>query len=70
MSVGTPVTFIDASIVNITSWNWSFGDGGTSSQIAPTHIYTATGSYTVSLTVTNSEGEDTKTKTNYITVIP
>ena len=64
------VNFTDQSTNNPTSWSWSFGDGGTSTQRNPSHTYTNPGAYTVSLTVTNSCGSDTETKTNYITVLP
>ncbi|HWU86332.1 MAG TPA: S8 family serine peptidase [Kofleriaceae bacterium] len=40
----------------ITSWSWSFGDYSSSSQQNPEHWYIAPGTYTVSLTVTNSDG--------------
>ncbi len=33
---------------------WSFGDGGTSNQSSPTHLYVAPGTYTVKLTVIDS----------------
>jgi hypothetical protein len=36
-------------------YHWSFGDGTTGSQPAPSHIYTATGTYNVYLQVTGSE---------------
>jgi PKD repeat protein len=51
---------------SITSWSWTFGDGGTSTVRNPSHTYTAAGSYTVSLTVTTAAGQDTQTKTGYI----
>ncbi|MFN5324533.1 MAG: gliding motility-associated C-terminal domain-containing protein [Bacteroidota bacterium] len=38
------------------SYNWDFGDGGTSTTENPTHIYTNNGSYTVLLTATNELG--------------
>jgi PKD repeat protein len=40
----------------ITEYDWNFGDGQTSTQADPTHTYGAAGTYTVSLTVTDSEG--------------
>jgi RHS repeat-associated protein len=43
----------DGSVV---SYSWSFGDGGMASGVAPTHAYTAAGSYTVTLTVTDNLG--------------
>ncbi len=62
------VNFTDQSQNTPTSWQWNFGDGNTSSQENPSHTYYNNGSYTVSLTVVNSDGSDTETKTNYIAV--
>ena len=62
------VVFTDASSGNITSWNWDFGDGNTSTQQNPSNNYVTAGTYTVVLTVTGPGGSDTKTRTNYITV--
>jgi PKD repeat protein len=62
------VNFTDQSTGSPTSWSWTFGDGGTSTSQNPSHQYTAAGTYTVSLTATNAYGNDTETKTNYITV--
>jgi len=36
---------------------------------SPTHIYQAGGIYTVTLTVTNAQGETTEIKSNYVTII-
>jgi len=47
---------------------WNFGDGTMSREQNPTHIYATTGEYTVTLTVTNSFGQDTKTLTGFIAV--
>lgn len=38
------------------SYQWDFGDGGSATTAAPTHAYSAAGSYTVKLTVTNTAG--------------
>ncbi len=62
------VNFTDQSSNSPTSWNWNFGDGNSSNQQNPGHTYQNAGSYTVALTATNSHGQDTETKTNYITV--
>jgi len=35
---------------------WDFGDGTTSTQTAPSHVFNKRGNYTVALTVTSSEG--------------
>jgi PKD repeat protein len=46
------------------SWQWSFGDGGTSTQRNPTHDYAAGGHYEVLLMVTDDDGAaDTRTHT-------
>ncbi|AEW00739.1 hypothetical protein A4D02_12335 [Niastella koreensis] len=54
-----PVTFTDKSTVSdgtISSWHWDFGDGNTSTDQHPSHTYTGTGNYTVTLQVTSSNG--------------
>ena len=37
------------------TWSWTFGDGGTSPQQNPSHTYTSTGTFPVTLTVTDSQ---------------
>ena len=46
------VTFKDSSVLPQT-WLWNFGDGFTSTLQNPAHVYSAFGTYNVSLTVTN-----------------
>ena len=41
---------------NIASWDWDFGDGGTSNAQNPTYVYTAAGSFNATLTVTSNNG--------------
>ena len=62
------VQFSDRSGGTITSWQWSFGDGGTSDQKSPSHIYTLPGVYPVSLTVSGQGGSNSKTVAGYIVV--
>jgi len=64
------VQFMDESTGNPAKWSWDFGDGGASSQQNPEHIYTETGTYSVTLEVSNSADNDSITKTDYITVTP
>lgn len=53
----------------IISYLWDFGDGNTSSSANPSHIYTASGVYNVSLIITSSNGcTKTLTRTKYITI--
>ena len=61
------VQFADMSTNTPTTWLWDFGDNATSDQQHPVYTYTAAGTYTVTLTVTNAAGSDTATKTGYIT---
>jgi len=62
------VSFTDESTGTVSSYNWSFGDGGTSTARNPSHTYSSPGTYTVSLTVTGSGGSKTVTKNGYIRV--
>jgi subtilisin-like proprotein convertase family protein len=40
----------------LTNWRWSFGDGTTSTELAPQHTYAVPGTYTVTLEVTENHG--------------
>ncbi|MFQ6125061.1 MAG: PKD domain-containing protein [Candidatus Heimdallarchaeota archaeon] len=58
-TVGEEILFTDASFDpdgTISAWAWDFGDGMTSTDINPTHAYDTSGSYSVTLTVTDDEG--------------
>ncbi|MBW1734657.1 MAG: PKD domain-containing protein [Deltaproteobacteria bacterium] len=66
-TVPLTVNFTDESTGSITSWEWTFGDGGTSTQENPSYTYETPGIYTVSLTVAGPVGSDTETKSDYIT---
>jgi PKD repeat protein len=48
------------------SYSWTFGDGGTSTDAAPVHVYGSAGTNTVSLTVGTAGGPVTYTRLNYI----
>jgi PKD repeat protein len=60
------VQFTDQSDPGTLTWLWDFGDTVTSTEQNPTHTYTYPGWFTVSLTVTDSLGSDTKTEEHYI----
>ncbi len=69
------VQFTDTSTPTgaISAWSWNFGDSNsgtlnTSTAQSPSHTYARAGTYTVSLTATNSAGKDDEIKTGYITV--
>jgi PKD repeat protein len=61
------VQFTDTS-ADATAWSWAFGDGGSSTQKNPSHTYSSTGSYSVTLVASNSFGTNSVTKPDYITV--
>lgn len=48
---------------NASSFEWDFGDGNSSVDENPTHIYAEPGAYTVQLIAFNSNGSDTITQT-------
>ena len=62
------VKFTDKSTGDPTSWYWDFGDGSTSTEEKPVHVYSAVGRYNVTLTATNAVGNNTITKSSYIDV--
>ncbi len=62
------VQFTDSSL-NATAWEWDFGDGFTSTDQSPEHVYDAPGVYTVVLTSQNGADSDIHQKANYIQVI-
>lgn len=54
---------------NVSTWNWNFGDGTSSTQQNPSHQYSAGGTYPVSLIVTASNGcSDTAVSANSISI--
>ncbi|HOV59436.1 MAG TPA: C45 family autoproteolytic acyltransferase/hydrolase [Candidatus Hydrogenedentes bacterium] len=73
IDLGRPVAFRDlsqaaATAGQITAWLWDFGDGTTSSEINPTHLYVKPGVYDVSLTVTAGRNQEKITKYGYVRV--
>ncbi len=66
----TDLSVIDAAMGNVTSWAWDFKSDGIidSTEQNPAYIYTRNGTYSVTLTVTTPECEDTVTKKDYIRI--
>lgn len=65
--MGLTVSFNDNTPGGDT-WAWDFGDGNTSTDQNPQHTYASSGSYDVTLIVSNDCGSDTLTETVMITV--
>jgi len=56
------VLFTNQSTGTINTFAWNFGDGSTSTQASPSHIYTSQGSFTASLTVTGPGGSSSASR--------
>jgi PKD repeat protein len=70
-SVPISVLFTDnATHASPFSFYWEFGDGNTSSDTAPVHVYTVAGNYSVNFSVSTPGGEDWENKTDYIRLTP
>ncbi len=69
---GMTVNYTDQSSFAPTSWSWTFQSGtpATSTAQNPSVVYNTAGTYSVSLIATNANGNNTMTKTLYITVSP
>jgi PKD repeat protein len=67
---GIGVRFQDNSTGVPTIWHWDFGNGDTSNLPNPIYAYVTPGTYTVTLTVTNLNGANSVTQTNYINALP
>lgn len=65
------VTFTDRSTgAPVTEWMWNFGDGISSVEQNPKHLYRDTGYFRVSLIASNYGCEDTVSKRRYIHIKP
>jgi len=62
------VIFTNSSLGSPTSWLWNFGDGNTSTDQNPVHIYSTWGLFTVSLTAYKINNSNTETKIGYVFV--
>ncbi|MDP2387734.1 MAG: PKD domain-containing protein [Bacteroidota bacterium] len=69
-TVPLAVNFTDLSSGGGAVFNWNFGDGNSSPLQNPGHSYNASGTYTVTLTVSNAAGTciDSLKQNNYITI--
>lgn len=66
--VGQNTTFQFNTSQTITSANWDFGDGTTSTELSPTHVYENAGDYTVTVTVIGTNGSGINSRE--ITIFP
>ena len=54
--IGSPITLQPASVVAGSSYSWDFGDGATTTGPIVQHTYSASGPFTATLSVQNSDG--------------
>lgn len=64
------VQFADTSGNDPTSWHWDFGTGSSSALQHPQYIYPVPGVYTVTLTATNTFGNDSTSRDITVTIGP
>lgn len=62
------VQFTDASTGTPREWRWTFGDGTSSTERNPRHVFRRPGTYSIGLRVSNAAGISTRTATRFITV--
>lgn len=70
---GQPITFNDGSFngeVETYTWDLPGATPNTSGDASPTVVYDAAGVYSVTMNVSNAQGSDSETLTDYITVLP
>jgi PKD repeat protein len=63
------VAFTDLSSGGPSSWLWEFGDGQSSSDANPIHVYSAAGTYDVQLTASNAYGSSSLSSSTAVQVL-
>lgn len=73
-NINIPVNFTDKSIpakgATINSWEWNFGDGTASAEQNPQHTYTSSGSFTITLSVKDSKGNNSTISHDIVVMDP
>ena len=75
LKAGVPASFSASASsdsypgASFTAYSWTWGDGSSGGGVSPTHTFTAPGTYSVTLTVTDSYGLTSALSTQPVTVI-
>ncbi|MBK7710503.1 MAG: PKD domain-containing protein [Bacteroidales bacterium] len=69
-AAGNPVVFTNETNAGTWNWLWTFGDGNSSTVQDPTNTYTNVGTFTVTLTASNSSCTETVSHEVMVTHIP
>jgi len=65
-----PINFVDTSTNTPKKWLWNFGDGIKSDVRFPIHTYSTSGSFDITLKVSNDAGSNTLVKSGYVNILP
>ena len=60
------IALVDETTEDPFAWDWDFGDGNTSTEQNPTHLYLVSGNYEICLIATNAGGNDMECKTVFL----
>ena len=70
VELGNPVQFSATSDVDGVTWDWSFGDGQSSTEQNPTHLYASAGAFTASVTATGPGGTSNPVEVSVTVSLP
>lgn len=66
---GNAIRFLNMSSGNFTGQSWDFGDGNTSTEMNPSHVYDDSGEYTIVLTLTSKTGEHSCSRLLHVVIL-
>ena len=70
ITAGLPAIFNSSCSENSTTFEWNFGDGGSSTDANPSHTFLEAGSFNVKLTVKDDAGESDEVSNSVVVLAP